>query len=225
MKTHGLANQQAQSLHCVGPRLCYTYLADWPMTSSESTGWIGSWSPGIGDPNLIGWVTVALYAIAAVLCHLAARKSKSLDRNKSAWRGESVPWHFLAIALWFLCVNKQLDLQTAMTEFGRILARRQGWYAERHLFQEVFFAVLLLAGFFVACFGLVLTWRMSRWLRLAILGFCIIGAFVLIRASLFQHIAILFGHRLRGTRWSWLLEIGGIGVVAFGARRRLRSPN
>ena len=36
----------------------------------EGQGWIGHWSPGIGDPSVMGWVTVALYLVAAWLCFL-----------------------------------------------------------------------------------------------------------------------------------------------------------
>ena len=33
------------------------------------------WTPGIGDPSVIGWVTVALYLIAAGACAMAARRA------------------------------------------------------------------------------------------------------------------------------------------------------
>jgi|NGEPerStandDraft_6_1074524.scaffolds.fasta_scaffold00001_22 hypothetical protein len=192
------------------------------MTNPENTGWVGSWSPGIGDPTIIGWLTVGLYAIAAILCHRAARRCKDVALQTYFWRRETVWWQFLAAALWFLCVNKQLDLQTAMTEIGRILARRQGWYAERRLYQEMFIAGLLLAGFFGACLALIVTWRMSRSLKLAMVGFCFIGVFVLIRAGSFHHVDVLLDSRVLAIKWNWILEIGGIVVVAFAAVRRLR---
>ena len=112
------------------------------------------------------------------------------------WLQETVLWQLIAIALGFLCINKQLDLQTAMTEFGRLLARRQGWYAERRLFQETFIAGLLLAGLFSTCLAIVITWRMSRSLKAALVGFCVIGVFVLIRASSFHHVDVLLGSRV-----------------------------
>ena len=28
-------------------------------------GWIGEWSPGIGDPSVGGWLTLLLYGLAA----------------------------------------------------------------------------------------------------------------------------------------------------------------
>ncbi len=193
------------------------------MTNPENTGWVGNWSPGIGDPNVIGWVTVVLYALAAILCHLAARKCKDVAPRKSVWLRETVLWQLIAIALWFLCINKQLDLQTALTEFGRILARRQGWYAERRLYQKAFIVGLLLVGLFNACLATAITWRMSRSLKVAMIGFCVIGVFVLIRASSFHHVDIFLGSRVIGVKWNWILEIGGISVVAVAAGKRLTS--
>jgi hypothetical protein len=37
-----------------------------------------------------------------------------------------------------LGINKQLDLQTALTELGRVLAYDQGWYEERQTVQVWF---------------------------------------------------------------------------------------
>jgi hypothetical protein len=37
-----------------------------------------------------------------------------------------------------LGINKQLDLQTALTEFGRVLADNQGWYDKRQVVQVWF---------------------------------------------------------------------------------------
>jgi hypothetical protein len=44
----------------------------------------------------------------------------------------------MAIGLGALGVNKQLDLQSALTELGRILATDGGWYDSRHRVQRVF---------------------------------------------------------------------------------------
>jgi hypothetical protein len=190
------------------------------MTNPDNTGWVGSWSPGIGDPTIMGWLTVGLYATAAVLCHCAARRCKDIAPRKVVWVREAVLWRIITIVLWFLCVNKQLDLQTAMTELGRILARRQGWYESRHLFQEALIAGLALSGAFCACLALIITWQMSRSLKLAMLGCCFIGVFVLVRASSFHHVDVFLHSRVLLIKWNWILEIGGIAVVAVAALRK-----
>ncbi len=74
--------------------------------------------------------------LAAISCWIKARKlwleAEDLDdaREMRAWRS-------IAIAFLALGVNKQLDLQTALTEVGRVLANSQGWYAQRQSVQVV----------------------------------------------------------------------------------------
>src|SRR3954468_15751872 len=79
----------------------------------------GQWRPGIGDPTLLGWTTVVAYFAAALAC----------GRTAAAKGGRPTPfWSLLSLLLVFLGFNKQLDLQSVLTEIGRRLAREQGWY-------------------------------------------------------------------------------------------------
>ena len=98
-----------------------------------------NWSPGIGDPTIGGWLTVALYLLASLSCWTSARKIALQDacslQERRAWR--SISALFLALG-----VNKQLDLQTALTEAGRVLAHTQGWYAQREFVQLAFIALV-----------------------------------------------------------------------------------
>ena len=69
----------------------------WRLTSRSSRamayigtgdGWIGSWSPGIGDPNVMGWVTVVAYAAAGWQCVTLGRKKipGMPEDEKRVWR-------------------------------------------------------------------------------------------------------------------------------------------
>ena len=69
------------------------------------------WSPGIGDPTVAGWLTVVLYLVTSVSCWMLARELGPAGLDRRAWRSISVLFLFLGI-------NKQLDLQTALTEAG-----------------------------------------------------------------------------------------------------------
>jgi hypothetical protein len=191
------------------------------MTHSENAGWIGQWSPGIGDPNIVGWVTVVLYAVAAVLCWRAAQECKKPQPKKTIRPLETALWWFLSIALWFLCINKQLDLQTAFTEIERIISHRDGWYSERRVYQKMFIEGLVLGGAFCACLLLVITWKLSRSIKLAVIGLCMLGVFILARASSFHHVDLFLDSGVLGVKWNWILEISGSGVIALAAYRRL----
>jgi len=187
------------------------------MTSKQNNGWVGSWSPGIGDPSVIGWVTVIAYFVVAWLCF---RNMRLVRQQGGVADGKLCSvWRMLAVLLVLLGINKQLDLQTALTEIGRMVAHAMGWYGNRRLVQTVFVGIV---G--AAAFGCVL-WILKRgchsFARMAItgVGVCGLFAFVLIRAISFHHVDQLLGLKLFGARVNWLFELGSLVVIACGAVR------
>ena len=190
------------------------------MTPEElaAYGWIGRWSPGIGDPTPIAWLTVVLYALCAWQCHrLAAGHAGPLGRS------ETRLWWILALGLAALGINKQLDLQTALTEFARSLAYQDGWYERRRAVQLLFiYAVAALAG----CAAIAMAY-LAREAPLATLaataGSACLLAFVAMRAASFHHFDRFIGSEYLGLRMNWILEIAGNCIILFGARLRWRS--
>jgi hypothetical protein len=194
------------------------------MTSPDvESGWIGQWSPGIGDPNVAGWMTVVLYVGAATACLVVARRLRPEARTGVIPRREFWAWSLFSVLLWLLAVNKQLDFQTALTEIGRMMARRQGWYWHRAHVQKLFIGAL--CGFGLLC--VIASWIALRGLGLSVkvaaLGMCFIGVFVLVRASSFHRVDAFLGHRLVHLRMNWLLEMGGIVIMLGAALLRVRS--
>ncbi len=163
-----------------------------------------NWTPGIGDPTIGGWVTVVLYFLAVISCWRAARNSKLSDKKI---------WYAISILFLGLGINKQLDLQSALTELGRVLAFDEEWYAQRQIVQLYFIiGVALFCGWAVIT---LLVWArhapFSTWL--ALVGTSLVIGFVLIRAASFHHIDAFIGSTVLGFRWNWILEMGGICVV------------
>ncbi len=184
----------------------------------------GRWRPGIGDPTVLGWVTVAAYFGAASLCGLAAWREPTADGCRRPRGRPSRFWLGLAALLAALGVNKQLDLQSLVTQTGRDVIRAWGLYSERRELQFGFIlAVSILCG---AALGAFL-WAARRKLRRrwpAIAGILFILGFVLIRAASFHHVDVFLAARLGGMKWNWILELGGIAVVAGGAVRVMLGP-
>ena len=123
----------------------------------------------------------------------------------------------VAVALAFLMFNKQLDLQSALTASGRCLAQSQGWYNERQVFQLLFIMGLLVASTVLA---VVLFWRMRHHIRsvwLAMLGLVLILLFVAVRAVGFHHFDAFIGFEVHSVRMNWILELGGIAMIAVNA--------
>ncbi len=175
------------------------------------------WSIGIGDPNLAGWVTVMAYALASVL---AFRAAAIRDRITLA---ERTFWVLAGLGLAFLAVNKQLDLQSLLTDAGRCAARLQGWYGMRRAVQLDFILAMVGAG---VLGGLTALWILRGTLRrtgVALLGLVWITSFVLVRAAGFHHVDSLIGLRVAGMRLNWVFELGGIAVFIFGVALAVAS--
>ncbi|MGL4236939.1 isopropylmalate isomerase [Tabrizicola sp.] len=175
------------------------------------------WSPGLGDNNAGGWITVAAYLAAAGASVLAAR---ALAGDEAGLRRERVFWWVSAAVLLFLAVNKQLDLQSLFTAIGRCHAQLTGWYGMRRTVQELFILVLAAGG--LAGLG-VMAWLLRGilgrvWPALIGLGF--VCVFVLIRAASFHHVDELLGSSALGLKVNWLLELPGPLLVAAVALHR-----
>jgi len=186
------------------------------------TGWLGAWSPGIGDPTVLGWVTVAGYGVAAWLCYRASNgpSPDACQAGSIAWR-ERILWRILVGILIALGINKQLDLQSAMTELLRIAARGLGWYEFRREYQAAFIEMLVIATLIAWGSLVAFSWKMSRSVKIAGLGLSLLGAFVLMRAASFHHVDALIGHRGLSLELDWIIELGGIGVIALAAVQRM----
>ena len=167
----------------------------------------GRWVLGLGDPTPMGWATVGGYLLAAALCLLWAKPSGA---------GRLLPLT-LTLAMTVLAVNKQLDLQSLLTEIGRDAAKAQGWYEDRQTFQTIFIAAIAGVaglGFVVSLWILRRRWREST---LALVGVAFLLAFVVVRAASFHHVDQGLGETWVGLRFNWILELGGILLVGVGS--------
>jgi hypothetical protein len=198
------------------------------------------WRPGIGDPSFMGWLTVFAYLLVGWLCLRAFMVEKSgkprpyrqaipalLRVLKRHWPRPPGParraalWLVMGSLLFALGVNKQLDLQSLVTDLGRVLAHDQGWYQQRRTVQIAFIAIVGLIGA-IGLGGVV--WLARGQLadfRLALGGMVFLCAFVLARASSFHHVDILIHTEFVGVQLNWLFELTGIVLVGVAAGRRL----
>lgn len=187
------------------------------------------WRPGIGDPTIIGWLTVAMYFIASGFSFWAAHRSRY---QPSATRLDQVFWLSVGALCLALGANKQLDVQSLFTEIVREIAKRDGWYTERQKLQQAFIVAIILA---TGCLSLFVGFRLrksSRFVQAAAVGASFVAAFVVIRAASFHHVDLLLGETFLLARWNWILELSGIFVVfgsaigfilQFGPRRRSQT--
>ena len=169
----------------------------------------------IGDPTIYGWLTVAAYALAAWLCVRASRSGPN---------GERRLWLVFAAMMAFLCINKELDLQTLLTAAGRSFALEHGWYEQRRRYQAEFI-VLFAIGALLAIAVLIRSFRRAQWaVKGAIVGVAILTLFVIVRASSFEKMDQFINSHVRGWKMNHMMEFGGIAIVAlcaWAAQRRV----
>jgi hypothetical protein len=103
------------------------------------------WQPHIGDPTLLGWLTVVAYLLAAIACTVCAWRADAIFEGEHVWQHRLI-WGGMAVGLLFLGINKQLDLQTWFTAVIKTTARQYGLYDLGRQAQVYFiFAMILLS--------------------------------------------------------------------------------
>jgi hypothetical protein len=179
----------------------------------------GRWVPGIGDPSFMGWATVAAYFATAWLCYRASRRASGFDPYSSVDQKVAWVWMGLALLLGGLGINKQLDLQSLVTQLGEDMAHAQGWYEHRRIVQAVFVAGIGVGS--LAAGGLGLWWLRDKLKQLwpAVLGMALMLGFVVVRAASFHHVDWLLYRATGPVKLNWVLELGALAVVAWAAVR------
>ena len=202
------------------------------------------WSPGIGDPTPVGWLTVAAYFFTSWMCLRAFMSEKSGPARpylpsiaallRVLWKHFPHPplvaqragmWLSLAALLTILGINKQLDFQTLLTDIARIVAKSQGWYEERRGVQVLFILGILAIGLWIGFRLFQLARGPLIDFRLALFGIIVLLGFVVARAASFHHMDDLLNDDPAGVRLNWIFELTGIGIVFVAARRRLKRAS
>jgi hypothetical protein len=103
--------------------------------------------------------------------------------------------------LFALGINKQLDLQTALTELRPVLAFAQGWYERSQVVQFWFIVAVAATCLLLALILIVLARRAPCTSRLDRVGR---GACLRDDATTsFHHFDRFIGTRVLGLKWNW----------------------
>jgi hypothetical protein len=186
-----------------------------------------------GDFTVVGWLICLGYLVAGGLCGWAFYMSRLGRRMALQWAGDErrrrvrrgaylasgIFWMIMAVVCLFLGINKQLDLQTWLTDWGRDIALEQGWYQRRGVIQARVVACIGLFGMLAMAILLPLMRDLLRRHVMAFIGIVLIGWFVAIRTGSFSPVEAMLGFRIAGLKFGWLLELIGIGLIGVCAFR------
>lgn len=178
----------------------------------------GRWSPGIGDPSIVGWLTVVAYGVAAFLCAAVAWQANNRRR-----RDDDDPtvlfWGIVALMMFALGINKQLDLQSLFTQVMRDMVQAAHWYDRRRELQATFIFAIIAVAPIVGVAALRMMPMLHRNMKVALIGLIFVYTYVIVRAASFHHVDRFIGSSILGLKWNWLLELGGIIAIAYAAMR------
>ena len=174
------------------------------------------WHPTIGDPTIMGWFTVTAYFFTSAIALRLYFSAQQIFPEEIVLKQQRF-WLIIAALLFFLGINKQLDLQSLLTAIGRYYAHQDGWYAQRRIVQVVVISgiLTLLCGallWFTIHFRTILGTN-----RLAIIGLIFLLTFIAIRATSFHHMDSLINARILNLRLNWILELSSIATIGFPA--------
>lgn len=174
---------------------------------------IARWLPKVGDPDVLSWVTVALYAAAAFVCLRKVR----VGGTEPGRRRDSLFWTGAAILLALYAANKQLDLQSLLRGAGHCYAKREGWWQDRRSVQVDFVVAVSVAGALAVAAGIV--WFRGSLARIwpAALGLALVAGYAMVRVVGISHVATVLETSLAGFPAKWILEIPGPLLVMAGA--------
>ena len=168
------------------------------------------WSLQVGDPTISGWMITLAYLVAGFISIKTHRQ-----KNEDEVEVQKV-WLFLGIILICLGLNKQLDLQTIITDVGRWGATRLNLMEQRHLFKRVFILCLFISlVFFTYYLRIPLKMFMQKY-RVVGFGCILIVTFVFCRALSFHIFSIPFNEFLAKYEVYIGWEIIALGIIFIG---------
>lgn len=162
-----------------------------------------------GDPTWVGWSIFALYLVGGGLCLRAARRSAP-HPIETLWG-----WRGIALWLFALGINKQLDLQLWLLSLARWAAHSLDFYAYRGAIHLAFASGAALAMIGALWVAWNLGTRATPALRIALLGASLLAIFALTRVISFGVVDLEV--RVGPLALHEVLEAVGILAVACGA--------
>jgi hypothetical protein len=169
---------------------------------------IWNWRPSFHDDFFLGWLITGSYIACAIIAVVFATYLNQMEEKKAFHF-----WLLISMAMLALGINKQLDLQTLLTEVGRQLANAQDWYDLRRVVQFSFILVLSAASIAAFLWVAIFFRDLHRRFAFAFCGLFFVLSYMIIRAATFHHIDEVIQYDLHGIKMKWVIELAGIYMI------------
>lgn len=171
----------------------------------------------IGDPTFLGWLTVVVYLLAAGLCWWCGQRVGRIFGQEQERQHQFI-WYGLAVGLFGLGLNKQLDLQSGLTAVLRQVAISQGWYEAGQQLQIITVSLFIIMAISVLISLAIFLRRVWRQYWLLLFGLLFLARFILVRVASFWGVPLLrLSQFTGGIEINWLLEVLGVAVIGLAA--------
>lgn len=203
-RTYFIKLRLDQPLNLQANHAAYVSSASWKDTQQSES------SINFGDHTFFGWMTVLMYFIACCRTGYQAKVTKANKESGFFWLG-------LTVLLLVLGLNKQLDLQTYLTDWLRDAAKAHGWYEQRRGYQLLFIMIMGLAIPILLISLRMFLYRSWQNYKITWFGIVLLLIFVLVRAASFHHVDMVFYQAIGSLRYYQALEILAIMVIIVGS--------
>ncbi len=182
---------------------------------------VSDWHFQANDNTRGGWLAFFLYVTLAFLSwREVARQGSSGNVHRSTLPPSF--WLLLSLGVTALGINKQLDLQTWLIQFGRDIVASEGFLAYRRLINAGFVAAAAIAAAFAATYLWRLARRTTNPARLVVIGTVALVGFVLVRVASINHVSVV-GGGIDRHRPMLALEIVILSLLCLAIWRNARS--
>jgi hypothetical protein len=163
------------------------------------------WKLCFGDPTFIGWLLTGIYLLIGMF---ALRRSYKLAECS----GE---WFAMGALMLFFSFNKQLDLQTLISDVGRWIATSLGLMEQRHLFKIFFMLAMVLCIVLTIWYLRKTVLVFFRQFKLTVVGLAGFIIFIILRASSFHLFSDGFNLFLTNVYFFSILELNSLLIILF----------
>jgi len=181
------------------------------------------WQAAFDDTAVLGLLITVLYFLAFAISVAVVLAHKALFARKR--RVQRLFWWFIAAAMLFMAINKQLDLQTIFFSLAKSIFIALDLYDVRRGYQLLFALGFVLVVAFLLVSTFIRLLPVIKKHILAIFGLLFLGIYIVVRIFAVNRLGQAIDPLSQGIPVEYLFEFGGVFLIILNAIILLRLKN